>query len=106
MSSNSPTPFKDNGRGPRTIYPIILIPLLAIVLITGTLTLYLQNFVHAAPANTLVPLAGTVPSSAIAHSKLNGPADPHQTIDLTIGLRLRNAAALNSYLQDITRPKS
>ncbi|GAC1349243.1 MAG: hypothetical protein NVSMB27_20530 [Ktedonobacteraceae bacterium] len=105
MPFHSPL-FGNNGRRPRTIYPIILIPLLAIVLIAGTLTLYLQNFVHAAPANTLVPLAGTVPSSAIVHSKLNGPADPQQTITLTIDLRLRNADALNSYLQDITRPKS
>ena len=101
--------FKERGHKPRTIrtiYPFILIPILAIFLIAGTLTLYLQNFVQAAPANTLVPLNGTVPSSAIARSKLNGPADPQQTITLTISLRLRNAAALNSYLQDITRPKS
>src|SRR2546421_379228 len=99
------SPFRGNGNRPRTIYPIILIPVLALVLIAGILTVYLKDFAHAAPTDTLVPLPGTVPS-LLAHSKLVGPANTNQTITLSIGLRLRNAAALNNYVKDISRPNS
>src|SRR5438105_13468232 len=99
------SPVRGNGNRPRTIYPIIVIPVLALVLIAGTLTVYLKDFAHAAPTDTLVPLPGTVPS-LLAHSKLVGPANANQTITLSIGLRLRNAAALNNYVKDISRPNS
>jgi kumamolisin len=92
-------------RKPSSIYPMFVIPLLAIILIAGTLTVFFNNFAHAAPADTLATLPGTVPSM-VAHSKLADQADPQQTISLSIGLRLRNAAALKSYVADITRPKS
>jgi kumamolisin len=92
-------------RNKRTIYPLLVIPLLAIVLLAGTLILYHNNFARAASADTLVPFPGTVPP-AVAHSKLVGQADLQQTISLSIGLRLRNADALKSYVADISRPKS
>jgi Pro-kumamolisin, activation domain len=89
----------------RTIYSLFIIPLLAIVLLAGTLTLYHYNFARAASADTLVSFPGMVPP-AVAHSKLVGQANPQQTISLSIGLRLRNAGALKSYVADIARPKS
>ncbi len=88
-----------------TIYSLLVIPLLTIVLLAGTLILYHYNFARAASADTLVSFPGTVPP-AVAHSKLLGQANPQQTISLSIGLRLRNADALKSYVADITRPKS
>jgi len=97
--------WRGNERKPRTIYPWLVVPLLALVLITGTWTLYVKNFAHAAPPATLVPLAGTIPAM-VAHSKLMGSADSNQTISLSIGLRLRNTDLLNSYLKDVVRPKS
>src|SRR2546430_436738 len=87
------SPFRGNGNRPRTIYPIIVIPVLALVLIAGTLTVYLKEFAQAAPTDILVPLPGTVPS-LLAHSKLVGPANANQTITLSIGLRLRDAAEI------------
>ena len=99
------SPSGGNGRKPRSIYPLVVIPLLAIVLVTGTLTLYLRNFAHAAPTDRLVPLAGTTPA-VLAHSKLDGPANPHQILALSIALHLRNADMLKSYVEDISRPRS
>ncbi len=98
-------PSGGNGHKSHTIYPLLVIPLLAIVLIAGTLAFYLNNQAHAAKSDTLVPLPDSVPAVA-AKSKLLGPTDPHQTISLSFGLRLRNAAALDSYIADMNRPKS
>src|SRR5712692_7370327 len=104
-SQFSPLFQRGHQRGPRTIYPLLVLPLLAIVLITGTCTLYLNNFAHAAPLDTLAPFAGTIPA-VVAHSKLDGPTDPSQIISLAIGLRLRNPDMLKGYVEDISRPKS
>jgi kumamolisin len=90
---------------PRTIYPFVVIPLLALVLIAGSLALYLNDFAHASPADTYLPLSGTVPTM-LAQSKLVGVADTKQPLSLSISLQLRNGASLNSYLSDVTRPKS
>ena len=83
----------------------MVVPLLAIVLFTGTWTLYTKSFARAAAVDTLVPFTGTIPTE-IAHSTLIGPADAQVSISLSIGLRLRNTAMLDSYLKDIARPKS
>jgi kumamolisin len=96
---------RGSDRKPRTIYPLLVLPMLAVVLIASTLTLYLRSFVQADPADTLAPFAGTVPA-VVAHSKFNGSTNPQQTISLAIGLRLRNADMLKSYVEDISRPKS
>ena len=99
------SPWRGNASRPRTIYLWLAMPLLAIVLITGTWTLYTKSFAHAAPPDTLVPFIGTIPTE-VAHSTLQGPADTHASITLSIGLRLRNTDMLESYLKDIARPKS
>ncbi|HLX39841.1 MAG TPA: S53 family peptidase, partial [Ktedonobacteraceae bacterium] len=89
----------------RSIFPVILVPLLAIALIVGTGSFYLANFAHAAPADTLVAFPGTIPA-ALAHSKIQGPAGTQQNISLSIGLQLRNANLLRQYVNDISSPKS
>src|SRR5581483_6642946 len=99
------SPWRGNASRPRTIYLWLAMPLLAIVLITGTWTLYTKSFAHAASADTLVPFTGTIPAE-VAHSTPIGPADTHASITLSIGLRLRNTDMLDSYLKDIARPKS
>jgi kumamolisin len=104
MPFNGPSQQRGH-RQPRTIYPFLVIPLLAVVLIGGSLALYLRDFVHAAPADPYVSLSGSVPS-VVAQSRLVGPTNPNQTLSLSVSLHLRNQAALNSYVSDVTRPKS
>ncbi len=99
------SPWRGNASRPRTIYLWMIVPLLAIFLITGTWALYTKSFAHAALAGTPVPFIGTIPTE-IARSTLIGPADAQASISLSIGLRLRNTAMLDSYLKDIARPKS
>jgi kumamolisin len=89
----------------RTLYPFLVVPLLAILLIGGSLTLYLTNFAHAAPPDTLVSMPGNVPALT-SRSKLLGPTDPGQKLSLSLGLRLRNASVLKQYVTDMSRPKS
>src|SRR6266487_2005288 len=96
---------RDNGYKRRTIYPLLVIPLLAIVLIVGTLALYLNTQVRAAKPDILVPLADSVPAQ-LAKSKLIGPTNAQQTISLTLELRLRNATELDNYIADMNRPQS
>ncbi|MFL5666349.1 MAG: protease pro-enzyme activation domain-containing protein, partial [Ktedonobacteraceae bacterium] len=97
--------FGGNGRKPKSIFPFIIVPLLSLALIAGLLSVYLLNNANAASADQSVPFAGTIPA-AVAHSQLSGPADPHQTLSLSIGLQLRNQAVLNNYVKDITNRKS
>ncbi len=52
--SFTPSPLKGHGDHTRRIYPLIVIPLLAIVLIVGALALYVKS--QAAPASRLVQL--------------------------------------------------
>ncbi|MFL5625521.1 MAG: protease pro-enzyme activation domain-containing protein [Ktedonobacteraceae bacterium] len=94
-----------NGRTPKTLFPFIVVPLLSIVLIAGLLSIYLLRNAQAAPADPPVSFKGTIPA-AVAHSRLIGPADPNQTLSLSIGLNLRNASVLNNYVKDITNRKS
>ncbi|MFL5587339.1 MAG: hypothetical protein ACJ8DI_06730, partial [Ktedonobacteraceae bacterium] len=52
--SFTPSPLKGHGDHTRRIYPLIVIPMLAIVLIVGALALYVKS--QAAPASRLVQL--------------------------------------------------
>ncbi|MFL5664658.1 MAG: protease pro-enzyme activation domain-containing protein [Ktedonobacteraceae bacterium] len=97
--------FGGNGRKPKSIFPFIVVPLLSLALIAGLLSVYLLNNANAASADQSVPFAGTIPA-AVAHSQLTGPADPNQTLSLTIGLNLRNASVLKNYVNDISNRKS
>src|SRR5580700_7983756 len=99
------SPLRRKGYSTRSIFPVLMVPLLAIALIVGTGSFYLANFAHAAPADTLVAFPGTIPAT-LAHSKIDGPADAKQSISLSIGLQLRNANLLRQYVNDISSPKS
>jgi subtilase family serine protease len=89
-----------------SFYIRLLLPVLAIILIIGTLLLHIAaNNPYPASAAGPVVFRGTI-SPLVAHSHLVGPADPNQRISLTIGLRPRNADGLTRYAQDISNPKS
>src|SRR5579863_3290674 len=95
-------PFR---RASRTIYPFILIPLLAIVLIAGSLAAYFTNFAHAAPEAGPVAIAGNVPA-LVAKSKIAGPASAQQQLSLSVALHLRNETMVKNYVSVISNPKS
>ncbi len=103
-------PFKPfspggNGRRPKSIFPFIAVPLLFLALVAGLLSVYLYNGVHAASVDPPVPFSGSVPA-AVARGQVTGPADPNQILSLSIGLNLRNASELKSYVRDISNRKS
>ena len=80
-------------------------PLLLMLLIVGTFTVYINIQAHASHADTLAPLTDMVPK-VVTQSKLVGPANPQQTIALAFDLRLRNATELDTYIADMNTPKS
>lgn len=80
--------------------------LLAVMVISGTFGMYGWSAARAStPEHTLVTIPHTIPA-VYQQSKLTGSAPTSQQLSLSIGLRLRNANMLNSYLQDINRPRS
>ncbi len=89
----------------RSIYPIVLVPLLGAIII-GTV---LWNIVSPATHATPVPGRVLLPSSIArytSNSKMLAHATTNQTISLAVGLNLRNQAGLSAYLQQITTPHS
>ncbi|GAC1402922.1 MAG: hypothetical protein NVSMB49_19670 [Ktedonobacteraceae bacterium] len=90
----------------RSLYPVILVPLLAGILITVLLRTYAFPPTHAAFNSTnRVTLAGQV-NAALSKSRLVAHITGNQPIVLAIGLGLRNQADLTAYLQQITQPQS
>src|SRR5713101_8620576 len=89
----------------RSIHPRILVPLLGVMLVAALLLLYLSPFTHATSASPRITLANSV-SAYTSMSRLLASAPANQLISLAIGLNLRNAANLDSYLQEITNPQS
>ncbi len=89
----------------RSIHPRILVPLLGVMLVAALLLLYLSPFTHATSASPRITLANSV-SAYTSKSRLLASAPANQPISLAIGLNLRNAANLDSYLQEITNPQS
>jgi kumamolisin len=82
-------------------YLISLICLfLLITLIAGYFSFFQYDNAHASGT---VPLLGHVPA-LIQQSQLLGPTDPNTSISLTIGLRLRNQATLQAYVNNATHP--
>lgn len=98
-------PFEKGSRKSRILYRMLVILLLCISFTSGILVLHASIGAHGASADTLVPFQGTLPA-ALTHSKLDGLANPQQHISLTIGLQMRNANALQAYVQDISNRKS
>lgn len=106
-------PFKQRERTGRTrsaFFPVhfaFVVGLIGLVFIAGLLVLQFSaisnasHAAHAEPAGELVAFSGTI-APLIAHSRLRGPANPHLHVSLSLGLRLRNATALNSYVQTLS----
>lgn len=85
--------------------PLLFVLLLCVFLL-GSLV-YFSPF-RAAPnahASGLAPLAGQAPGLA-RKSRLLGPADPNTQVTLLLGLHMRNQAALQAYVDNLTRPHS
>lgn len=93
------------GGGQRRWYPALIIPLLAIILVAGFFVFHTAQFTLAAPVDGLVSFPGTV-SPLVQLSHLAGTTDANQPINLSVGLRPRNSAALAAFAQDIAHPKS
>src|SRR5947209_8723411 len=85
----------------RSIYPVLLVPLLVGILITAILRFSFFPFTHAAPLSGRVTLPSNT-SIFTNNSQLVAPMTSSQPITLAIGLSLRNAAGLAAYLQQIT----
>ncbi|GAC1628105.1 MAG: hypothetical protein NVS4B11_25790 [Ktedonobacteraceae bacterium] len=90
----------------RSLYPVILVPLLATILITLFLRIYAFPPTHAAfSIAKRMTLAGHV-NTTLSKSRLVARVAGSQPIALAVGLSLRNQADLNTYLQQVTQPQS
>jgi kumamolisin len=89
----------------RSVYPVIIVPLVSIVIIIALLVVYLSPFTRAAPAVPRMALANAV-SAYTSTSRLVSQAPGDQHISLAVGLKLRNQDQLSSYLQQISSPSS
>jgi kumamolisin len=89
----------------RSIYPIVLVPLLGVIIIGTVLWNIVSPSTHATPVPGRVLLPSSI-AKYTSNSKLLAHATTNQTISLAVGLNLRNQAGLASYLQQITTPHS
>jgi len=89
----------------RTIHPRIIVPVISIMVIAALLVFFISPFSHAEQAARRVALADAV-SPLISNSQPLANTPANQKIALSIGLNLRNAANLTSYLQQISSPSS
>ena len=89
----------------RTIHPRILVPLISITVIAALLICFISPFSHAEQTIQRVALANAV-SPLISKSRPVSNTAANQKIALAIGLNLRNADNLTSYLQQISSPSS
>lgn len=88
----------------RTIYPVLLVPVLLGMLIMAALYLVILPATHAAsPSRVLLPSSVSAYTST---SKKVAQVAATQPLDLAIGLSLQNSAALASYLQQVSLPQS
>jgi kumamolisin len=91
----------------RSIYPVLLVPVLSSLLVIAVLLLHVFPFpfTHASSVSGRV----TLPSSVAAYaskSRVLSRAAGGQSLSLAVGLKLRNETDLDSYLQQITSPQS
>jgi len=89
----------------RSVYPIVLVPLLSSIIIGSVLWAYLSTFTHATPASGRVQLPSSI-ASYTSSSQVVARTATNQSINLAVGLSLRNQAGLASYLQQISNPGS
>ncbi len=89
----------------RSVYPIVLVPLLSSIIIGSVLWAYLSTFTHATPVPGRVKLPSSI-ASYTSSSQVVARAATNQSINLAVGLSLRNQAGLTSYLQQVSNPGS
>ncbi|HAE84217.1 MAG TPA: peptidase S53 [Ktedonobacter sp.] len=89
----------------RSIYPIVLVPLLSVLIIAIVLWNVMASFTHATPVPGRVLLPSTI-AKYTSSSKVVAQTTANQPISLAIGLNLRNQADLTSYLTQISTPQS
>src|SRR5947209_18287488 len=89
----------------RSIYPIVLVPLIGIVIIATILWSVVSTFTHATPVAGRTPIPSTI-GRYTSNSKMLKRTAANQPISLAIGLNLRNQADLASYVKQITTPQS
>ena len=94
----------------RTIYPVVLVPLLCGILAGAMLLLILSPFTHATSSVPRITLATAASANSICkdtmHCKLVSSTPANQPITLAFGLNLRNTDNLTAYLAEITNPHS
>src|SRR5579883_2641771 len=83
----------------------IALPLLCLLIFGSVIGARLIGGATNAGAASLVALSGHVPA-LVKTSSLVGPTDASQSLSLSIGLRLRNAAALKAYADNAVRSQS
>jgi len=89
----------------RTVYPVVLVPLLGILIIGTALWAYLSPFTHATSAGGRLPVASSI-AKYTSSSRVLGHADSGQRVAVSVGLSLRNTAELSAYIQQISTPGS
>ncbi len=94
----------------RTIYPIIVVPILSLMIVAALFFLYISPFTHATSVIPRVTLANTASANAICkgttHCTLASSTPASQPITVALGLKLRNTDNLTAYLKELTDPKS
>ncbi len=85
-----------------SIYPIIIVPLIGLLIISISFAFYFSSSRHSSSAHAsgLTPLIGHVPDE-VTKSQLLSPTDPTTSITLTVGLRLRNQMDLENYVHTL-----
>ena len=89
----------------RSIYPMIMVPLLSLIIIGTVLWAYLSPFTHATSQDGRVLLPSSM-EKYTSKSHVLAKAASGQQVSLAVGLSLRNQAGLAAYLQQITTPHS
>src|SRR5260370_39286317 len=91
----------------RTVYPVLLVPLLCIILVVTLVLTHLLPFAfsHAAPTTGRVTLP-TGMGTYISKSAVVSQASADAPITLAVGLKLRNEADFAAYLQQVVTPGS
>jgi hypothetical protein len=102
---------RHSGRGnlphaSRAIYPFAIIPIVCLLILGTLFVLYFSPFkltIEARASSDLVQLPGHVPG-LLKRSQLLGPTNPNAPITIMVGLRLRNATGLETYVNTLLHP--
>src|SRR5579883_936297 len=94
----------------RTIYPVVLVPLLSLIIVAALLFLYISPFTHSTTVIPRVSMANATSANALCqgttHCTFASSTPASQPITVALGLKLRNTDNLAAYLKAITDPQS